>query len=245
MSAPCQRWLSNAMKHREYERELKAAALVAGSFAGRIERGDIRGSRKANDWNILLPDDRILALEVTSTTDPRVASQWREINRHVWTVPKSRWGWSIAVNGSHGSSRGSDLRKCREAITKYLPTLEEHGIRTFGSHVPMPKHPKAQEAFRGLLKAELVQGSSSGIPPLGVPPQVSIGTSTISPKKSGIDGFNSLLETIILANLEKLFKSKAHNRHLFVWGDRTDQIAFPDMALGRECPRNGVSGLKR
>lgn len=211
------------------EQELEAAWTVAAVLGARPERRDRPGAPAGtHDFDLHLPDGRVVALEVTSSTVGEVRSMWDTIGRLEWSFPELASNWSISVEAAGAGDPGAHIGRLRQWVAPLLKVLEEERVSVFPS--PGPVSPAAQTAIDALGELRVRGGSSAGGAYPGRVPMVVVGTTGPGGWTDG-SSVNSAIEGAVTANLEKLLRAEADLRHLFLWVDWTDHASEAALAL--------------
>jgi hypothetical protein len=214
---------------RDIVGEITASILVAAhSGATEIVVRDPPGSPvQVHDFDLLMPDGRVLALEVTTAANEGAISQRSAIGKRDWVATKLADSWTISLP-QVGGGPGADIRKLRKKVEARLAMLEEHGHDWFGGRPP--EHDEVEdegvtdddpprevqeviEALRGLgvIKARRLRDTGETVIWLAAS-----GIHATSPQ-----AVNRAVEPLAQDNAAKLLKAEADERHIFVWIDST------------------------
>jgi hypothetical protein len=199
----------------KFDNETLAADLVSQLLGGVWELTDTGRVAMTHDFSIKLPSGRIVALEVTSSATPELKSMWSAIGKYDWEAARLSRSWTLLLRQPTNGYEPSIKRVNREA-EGHLESLEHVGVHQFGmSRQLRTSSPQEAIAVRSLSLLGVTMGSS--VQSATYPPTIVLGSGR------GVVGepriLNQEIEMIIDANIEKLRKADAHERHLFVWLD--------------------------
>lgn len=212
--------------------EGEAAWTVAALLSGVPQRSDRPGAPPAtHDIDICLPDGRVVALEVTSSTVPEVVEMWDAINAVDWACDELSEGWSITLDATRRGLGGAKVRRFRKEAPQWLSVLEQVDPVIRPHILNNRDHDLGREAMNAIthLRRLGVRGGGSVGPTNSGPTYIVVGT--VGPG-GPVDGstVNSAVEAATLANLTKLLKAEADERHLFLWVDATDSPSSAAMS---------------
>ncbi len=231
------------MAGREPAREeLAAANVVAGALCGRWESRDGEGDPPGmHDFDVILPDGRRIALEVTSAIDAAAvalsdAAFGREGRQQRWPAPGLVNDWIVTI-----PQRPVRVAEMMSAMLPILEVFEEHGHADVDPHInyayvrPRSEMPAAVvEAARrmvelGVTRARVLAPRADGDAEMFV---------TISGGFAGDPGaINRLVAERAEPKRDKLARAKANSAsecHLFVWVDGTQPGA--ELAVAKIPP---------
>ncbi|HYB27956.1 MAG TPA: hypothetical protein VEF89_15165 [Solirubrobacteraceae bacterium] len=222
--------------------ELAAADVVADAVGGHWESRDGEGDPPGmHDFDVILPDGRCIALEVTSAIDGAVvalsdAAFGREGRQQRWPAPALTNDWIVTI-----PQRRVRVADMMSAMLPILEVFEEHGHADVDPHVnyayvsPRSEMPAAVvEAARrmvelGVTRARVLAPRAEGDAEMFV---------TISGGFTGDPGaVNRLVAERAEPKREKLARAKADSAsecHLFVWLDGTQPGA--ELAVAKMPP---------
>jgi hypothetical protein len=222
--------------------ELAAADVVAEALGGRWELRDGEGDPPGmHDFDVILPDGRCIALEVTSAIDGAVvalsdAAFGREGRQQRWRARDLANDWIVTI-----PQRPVRVAEMMSAMLPILEVFEEHGHADVDPHInyayvsPRSKMPAAVvEAARrmvelGITRARVLAPRAEGDAEMFV---------TISGGFAGDPGaVNRLVAERAEPKREKLARAKADSAsecHLFVWLDGTQPGA--ELAVAKMPP---------
>ena len=193
------------------------ASILVASHTGAIEivaRDTPGGPAQVHDFDLVLPDGRVLALEVTMAANPHEISQWTAIGQQNWRSTKLADTWTLSLF-QVGGGPGAQIKKLRKRCEAHLAVLEEHGLSRFeGVNLVLSHRLRdAIEALRGLgvRRGSLLEGTKEPWIYLA-----SSGAYMTSPQ-----AVNAAVEPLAQDNAAKLLKAIADERHIFVWIDST------------------------
>ena len=212
--------------------EREAAWTVAAMLSARPERRDGPGARPlTHDYDIHLPDGRLVALEVTRLSVPEVVQMWDTIGSIDWACPELQFNWSISLRSATRGQAGAQVKRFRAKAPALLAVLERHSQGRFGDILGGKDPERTEEEERAIAQLRRLGARSGG--PVGRPASgpAFVVAGTVGPGGT-VDGtaVNDGVEAAALANLEKLRAAPGDERHLFVWADSTDPGALAEMA---------------
>jgi hypothetical protein len=225
--------------------ELAAADVVAGALGGRWESRDGEDDPPGmHDFDVILPDGRCIALEVTSAIDGAVvalsdAAFGREGRQQRWPAPGLTNDWILTI-----PQPPVRVAEMMSAMLPILQAFEEHGHADVDPHIncayvnprsEMPA-PVVEAARRmvdlGVTRARVLAPRADGDAEVFV---------TISGGFAGDPGaVNRLVAERAEPKREKLARAKADSAsecHLFIWLDGTQPGA--ELAVATMPPPPG------
>jgi hypothetical protein len=222
--------------------ELEAAWTAAALLSAKPERRDVVGSPNlTHDYDLLLPDGRVIALEVTRMSVPEVVEMWDAIEALDWGCPELAWNWSISLHAAGRGRSGPRVKRFREKAPALLCILEKESHGRVGDIVAGGLDGCSQQARLAIEELRRLGTRSGG--PVGQPVSgaalVLVGTSGPGGAVDGTD-VNSGVERAIEDNLTKLRAAPGDERHLFVWVDSTDPGASVAMWSYTRPPAPGL-----
>jgi len=222
--------------------ELAAADVIADALGGRWESRDGEDAPPGmHDFDVILPDGRCIALEVTSAIDGAVvalsdAAFGREGRQQRWPAPDLANDWILTI-----PQRPVRVAEMMSAMLPILEAFEEHGDADVDPHIdhayvsPRSEMPATVvEAARqmvklGVARARVLAPRAEGDAEMFV---------TISGGFAGDPGAVSrLVAERAEPKREKLARAKAGSAsecHLFVWLDGTQPGA--ELAVAQMPP---------
>ena len=217
--------------------ELAAADIVAGALGGRWKSRDGAGDPPGmHDFDVILPDGRCVALEVTSAIDGAAvalsdAAFGREGREQRWPAPGLANDWIVTI-----PRRPGRVVEMMSAMLPILEAFEEHGHTDVDPHITY-----AYVSPRSELPAPVVEAARRMVE-LGVTRARALAARverdaemfiTISGGTAGDPAaVNRLVAERAEQKRKKLAKASADERHLFVWLDRTQPGA--ELAIARQ-----------
>lgn len=187
--------------------ERLAADTVASATGGIAEPQDLPGAPPGtHDFDVELPDGRVLALEVTRSTDGRLQAFWRAAAETEMVYPELRDSWHLSVRAP------TEIRSLDQEMPRLLGRLEDLGIEELDVDDPGddPRVVDVAEALEGLRVRAV-----ASLGPADDSAFVTIGT--VSGFMTGPDLVVRAIESEIPPNLDKLRRAEADVRHLWVW----------------------------
>jgi hypothetical protein len=217
--------------------ELAAADVVAGALGGHWESRDgARDPPGMHDFDVMLPDGRCIALEVTSAIDGAVvalsdAAFGTEARPQRWPAPRLANDWIVTI-----PQRRVRVAEMMSAMLAILEAFEEHGHADVDPHVnyayvsPRSEMPApVVEAARRLVELR-VNRARALAPPMDGDAEMFI---TIS-RGIAADPGNRLVVERAEPKRKKLARASADEGHLFVWLDKTQPGA--ELAVAKMPP---------
>src|ERR1700694_2863322 len=227
--------------------ENDAAGVVAGKLGGRIEPKDVPGAPDGtHDFDILLHNGSVIALEVTSTSEPEAVSIWEAIHRQNWEAPTLQKSWTITIPHPIGQS-GVRIKELRKRIVPLLETLNRYGVADFGAVMtgaldwPDGASLAAREAICTIIGLGVTAGTVIAEQDPTTPRHVALGT--VGPGSAvDAEALNRSVELAAAENHKKLARAKADHRHLFVWATGLgDAVPMELDILPKQVPRIPLS----
>jgi hypothetical protein len=226
------------MTGRDLDRlEIAAGELIAHILGGRAEAQDVKGAPDATiDFLILdLPNDDVVALEVTSAANSAVVSQNRAAFGRDWISPELGHNWMIGIG------REDPKMSIRDLMTQVIPIVVlfertgETAVEVRYDPQYQPRSPERSEEMHdamvkmfdlGVYAARLWSEPEEGRPGQLIP--------SISQGLSSDPGqINELVVERAEKKIDKLRATEADERHLFVWMDSSHaeaELAFATLA---------------
>jgi hypothetical protein len=226
------------MAGRDLDRlEIAAGGLIAEILGGRAEPKDVRGAPDATiDLLIVdLPDEQVVALEVTSAANSAVVSQNRAAFGATWSSPELVHNWMVGIG------RQDPTESIRDLMAQVIPIvvmLERTGetaveVRYDPRYQPRPAE-RSDEMHDAMVKmfdlgvyAARLWSEPEEVRPGQLIPSISQGVS------SDPGQINELVVERAEKKVDKLRAAEADERHLFVWMDSSHaeaELAFATLA---------------
>jgi hypothetical protein len=198
--------------------EQVAGRIVAQQTGGEARARDVLGAPDGtHDFDVHLPDQRVVALEVTSAADGPLEAQLRLAARE-WKAPSLSYHWLIGIP-KDGSIR---MKALMTKIVPALEVLERHGIVRIGGPrrserrwIPEGAGREVADAARAIFA--LGADRATRIAPPNVGDVALVLPMLHGAAGSNFDALNRLVTECAEAKAEKLAAAKGDERHLFVW----------------------------
>ena len=222
--------------------ELEAAWTLAALRSGRPVRRDMPGAAPGtHDFDVQLPEGRMIALEVTSSTVPEVVAMWDAIGQLDWAVPSLTRSWSVSLQAAERGKAGTRVRRFHKEAPSLLRVLESELPTRAGDLFGTPLEESLSSRALQTIQALRALGVRHGGPVdtmTGNPPLLLVGTVG---QARWLDGssVNQAVADALSANAKKLEAPKADERHLWLWVDSTDSEGAASMhgySLPAETP---------
>lgn len=215
--------------------EHRAAEAVVAFVGGTIVDRDVDGAPdKTVDFDVLLTDGRVVALEITAASDPEVVRLHAQAFKFEWPAPLLLNDWQIGVKHPLGGPT-INLRPVQKGIESILVVFEHNGVANVGS-VGMSRPPvgvnqdvtdATTEMFNlGVTMARVHRRAKA-------PGKAMVLNSIHGGHGSNANEMNELVEINAMANIEKLRDAEGDEKHLFVWIDSSRPEAELAMHLGQ------------
>jgi hypothetical protein len=178
-----------------------------------------------HDFDIELPGDRTVALEVTTAAERSVISQRNAAFGREWTAPQLASNWWVNIGHSPGQEPVS-IKSVMDGIVPLLETFERDGLTSVETHYSLrnlsPKPGTTQEVHGAMIEMfdlGVVAARTWGTPELGeeaaIWPSISSGVGSDTVK------VNALVAERATPKRKKLVAAEADERHLFIWLDNS------------------------
>jgi hypothetical protein len=185
----------------------RTGRILTGVLGGKVVSRDVPGAPAGTyDFDLVLDDGRVVAVEVTTSTDRKVVEFWAAAHAQSWESRQLRNSWLLNVTPP------ANIKALRGNVEPLLRGLEQAGISKFGlGH--RTAAPEVNTLHRLLVKGGDVLQSA-------LPPRIylySTGAGAV-----GIDAVREAVEHEAAKpdNRAKLGRAAADaERHLFVWID--------------------------
>lgn len=199
--------------------ELNAAQIVCERTGGTTTRRDYPGAPpRTHDFDLLLPDGRIIALEVTSNTDPGYRSLFNAIKQQgEWPAPALSCSVYLLIDRD---TRIRALREQAEFLLRSEPAMQT-GAERFHPEEGNPLYTIGVRAVRKL--------------PELLPRQIVCEPDDFDLRTLDHQDGHALaadVEQLARQDADKLGKTIADERHLFVWIDFFQKDAVADLRSG-------------
>jgi hypothetical protein len=222
--------------------ELAAADVVAGALGGHWESRDAAGDPPGmHDFDVMLPDGRCIALEVTSAIDGAVvalshAAFGTEARQQHWPAPRLANDWIVTI-----PRRQVRVAEMMRAMLAILEAFEEHGHADVDPHVnyayvsPRSEMPApVVDSARRMVELRVTRARA-------LAPQMDGDAEMFITISGGIAGDPDAVNRLVVERAEpkrkKLARASADERHLFVWLDGTQPGA--ELAVAKMPPPPG------
>jgi len=211
--------------------ELEAAWTVAALLCGRPKGRDPGGgSGSTHDFDVHLPEGRVVALEVTSSTVREVVEMWDAILGRDWAFPDLGRSWSVSLAAATRGQAGTRIDRFHKQGPPLLRTLGQ--VPWSSGDVlggPAPELSSAGRQARSDLRA---LGARHANPVDALPGGVPMIVLGVTGPAGWVDGnpVNDAVLRAITENEAKLAAAEAEERHLFLWVDSTDAPCEAAMA---------------
>jgi len=212
--------------------ELEAAWAVAALRHGEPKRRDRAGAPSGtHDFDIHLPEHRVAALEVTSSTVPEVVQMWAAIDKLDWAFDGNR-SWSVSLEAARKGFAGTRVASFNAEGPKWFQVLgDEVGLRTCDvigdTSVKEGYSPAGKQAVAELNALGVRNASPIDTLP-GGRPYIVVGTVGLGGSTDG-QTINEAVKEAGRANLDKLMRARADESHLWMWVDQTDNESYVAM----------------
>ncbi len=183
-----------------------AGRIFSSILGGNVVPKDVPGAPPGtHDFDLELGDGRVIAVEVTVSTDRRVVEFWAAVHDQSWDAPQLRTSWLLNVTPP------ANIKTLRGNVEPLLCGLEQAGRSKFGIRDGTTA-PEVKELLRLLVKGGDVW---NGV----LPPRIFLYSTSVG--SVGIDGVRAAVEheTAKPDNRAKLGRAPADERHFFVWID--------------------------
>jgi hypothetical protein len=211
------------------------ATVVGGEWAARDVEGAPEGT---HDFDVEIPGGISLALEVTTAADPSIISQRHAAFANEWTNPRLTNNWWLAIRDSPARAQDLITRVVR-TMSPLLEQFERVGLTTVQARgegsaentlAALPSD--LQHARLAMSRLRVAAAYALGTPPSGRDATISISFRRGLAARSG--DLNELVAERAREKVEKLLRSDADERHLFVWLDNS--LAAAELAMARLPP---------
>jgi hypothetical protein len=228
-------------KSEQWDQRL-AERIVARTLGGKAESRDVPGAPDGtHDFDLLLPDGRVIAVEVTRYTESGRVQQvaeirrwWADEERKAWIVDRLSHGWHVTVGPE------AHIRRLHAAIGGLLQVLEQKGLRKLRTTVS-PASTADEES-----KAAVSRLHDLGVWVVWMFDSLKAGEVVVVPFEAGGSTGQDLVSAMVEAKAGDKVKTlagvEADERHVFIWVEVAQQatmgaLAFIDLGVpGCELP---------
>ncbi|ABK51814.1 hypothetical protein Acel_0038 [Acidothermus cellulolyticus 11B] len=217
----------NIMAGREMDAlEIEAARVVNSFYMGRIiQRDGMKASDGSHDYDIELPDGRIIALEVTSAADPERMALLSELSKTP-SIPSSlEHDWLVSVWDVRNEPHVNIKRLVKKTEPR-LSTLVRHGVTEIDKVSLDRKRHVPRDVCYELASLGVARARTLTLANPGEVREIFFSYAGGVTSHQGI--LNQLIEQTTKANAAKLAVANAAERHLFVW---VTALGRPDVEL--------------
>jgi hypothetical protein len=212
------------VRWQKRQRELEAAYLVAAVLDGDAICRDKPGAPDGtHDFDVVLVDGSLVALEVTTAASSRILGTLAVLHK----VSERRYPcltmvWTITGTHPGDGESGPRIRELAGRVEGLLRRLEVADVDRFDDVSPVSRRDLGGDARQAMeeLRALGVTSGRATSAPLGDVGSVSLGLvgggGVLDP-----EALNVAVAREVDANLAKLDRAAADERHLFVWVDST------------------------
>ena len=198
--------------------EVAAGKIVAHYLSGSEIPKDVPGAPDMTvDFEVVLPDSRTIALEVTTAADGKVLSLLAAGSKREWSAPGLTNDWQVGV--AHG--KDIQVAQVLKQILGPLEVYEQDGL----TEVATWTNPRWNQALAGLSSQAAAAARTQF--DLGVVVARSFGAKQGSVAQiyitahggatSDVGQVTELVEAAAEANRDKLAAAAGDEKHLFVW----------------------------
>ena len=180
-------------------------------------------------------------------TVAEVVVMWRTIDSLDWSFDGLSRSWSVSLGAARHGDPGTHVGRFHREAPRWFEVLSQEidwVARDYFGGPPDPSlSPAAQDAI-ARLKALGVRTGSPIDTMTGNRPIILVGTVGTADGRS----LNEVVTEAALANIDKLRRAEADERHLLVWVDSTDnasEVAMVNFSLPQEAPDlpDGLDGV--
>ena len=212
-----------------WDNEAVAARVLAELLGGTEVKRDTQNgpaSSGMHDYDISLANGRLIALEITQEADVASRRQADYVQKHPLEIAGLGHNWSVEVN------HRSDLTPVYECLSDILMRLEELDIPYVNSFDSEHKVPFLRMLRRlGIVSAHRSEVSLGAASDVHIVPNLGSGWCSQS------DEMTRIANSALCRKAEKLRKTDADERHLWIWIDFTRGIFdIPTMRDADELP---------
>ncbi|MGH9223220.1 MAG: hypothetical protein ACRD2W_05435 [Acidimicrobiales bacterium] len=182
------------------------------------------GSTQMHDFDVVLPGDRVVAVEVTRHTVSAENASRAETAKREWQFPALGYDWVVDMTVHH------DVRHVHREFPALLAEVEAAGLDRFDLKHKTPSGPAAEalQAMRAagarLLYRHIEAKAGGGRIILGA---ASVVGSTAADVLTGVtERYGNLAD-----NARKVASAEADERHLFIWVESGQHQATSAMAF--------------
>ncbi len=193
--------------------EEAAAEIVAQQLGGTAIPRDVPGAGdRTHDFDIELPDGRLIPLEVTSAGNEAVEALAGAAFSD-WPAPTLTRNWWIGLP----RDGGLNVKSLMGALPPHLAVLERHDVELVSARQPLPADADGEviAAREGVLAAGATHAARLRTPDPGEAARLL--SSMHGGAASNFDLMNDLVAGCARRKAEKLAAADGCERHLFVW----------------------------
>lgn len=198
--------------------ERLAAVVLADRLGGTIAPKDVGGAQATHDFDLVLTDGRVIAVEVTSATDEHMERLGGEARRR-YPAPGLAATWNVWLPMNPA---GLKLGPLMRELAPLLAVLERHGVVHVGRGIEAPANPEAAEAARSIERLPVHRAGRLGAPEPGEDPRLVLAFRSPARVADPDAALNALVADRAEAKRDVLTRARADKRHLFVWVRQTD-----------------------
>jgi len=214
--------------------ELAGARLIAGCLGGSIVATDLQGpgsTDRTPDFAIHLAR-RVIALEVVTTTNGKVAAMQDAVFKCSWASDTLTGMWSITVPRVESDGPAIQISKLAARIRDDLPIIERQRVCEFRVEVPpSDASDDVRAAIERLGRVGVIDGMRLHDAPSGQRGDVALSfLGTGSTNCTGLA--NQRAEWAARKKVHTLGHVEADERHVFVWVPSTDPNVQAGLLLG-------------
>jgi hypothetical protein len=194
--------------------EVGASSIVTAILGGTSTWTDSQGAPpKTPDYSIQLPDNTLIALEVTSTNDSVVRALFSAVSKQDWESTTLSMSWAVSL--PHAPVQ---MKALRQQVEPHLLLLEGDALDEYGPATDATMLVRTSEGAVRALRALGITAATAVAVPSGARAVIAVGF--VGPAGHGNpDDVNRIVEAESVANSEKLLGAGASEGHLFVWVD--------------------------
>jgi len=219
-----------------------AGQIVARQLGGQEQARDVGGAPPStHDFDIKLPDGRLIALEVTSAADGAIEALRNLAFGREWKAPSLGHHWWLGVPND-GSVK---VKALMTQVVPHLEVLEQHDIEQVGGGGRSDRRPPGgvdedvATAARGVFKLGADRATRLDAPKSGETALVMV--SLHGGAGSNFDLLNDLVGGCSEAKAKKLAAATGDERHLFIW--MRPSVADAELAMATLPPPESTPEL--
>lgn len=198
--------------------ECRAAQLLQQVLDGQVTWRDAPGAPPGtHDFDLVLPDGRTIAVEVTSATDPKAKEFCEVVAKARWRAPTLTRSWLLGQTGTN-------VRALRKQVEPLLRQLENAEVWQFDEQ---------DQQVAQLVSLGVRRGAALN---WGQPHEILV----TGGEGGAVDPEFARMAVEVVAwaqdNRDKLSHAGTDERHLVVWIDPLGPQAFASMRAWRSTP---------